>query len=205
MSSAFLLLFVAGIVTSAPQTPPIKPSAEAVRARDAIADIILLQSIVPLKLRASQIDRLLPLMKAAQEEAVRQLKLDDEALKTVEPFLTKLRTGAVSGTLPSADDEKKVADTNAEMEKRFAEARRKAVADLLAVSIAVLDETQKNEVQKQSDSLFGGKRVPKKYAANPSKAPRNEVEALALAAYVERVLLIDRAIPLFESLRATAR
>jgi len=204
MSSA-ILLSIAAVLFAAPQTPPIKPSPEAVRARDAIADIVLLQSLVPLKLRARQIDRLLPKMKAAQEEAIRQLKLDDDALKTVEPFLSKLRSNAVAGTLPSADDEKKVADTNAEMEKRFAEARRKAVADLVAESIAVLDETQKSEVQRQSDALFGGKRVPKKYAANPSKAPRNEVEALALAAYVERVLLIDRTIPLIESMRPSAR
>jgi len=199
------LFSLVALVAAVPQTPPIKPSPEAVKARDAIADIVLLQSIVPLKLRASQIDRLLPKMKAAQEEWVRQLKLDDDALRAVEPVVSKLRASAIAGTLPSADDEKRMSDTNAEREKRTVQVFRKAVADLVAETIAVFDETQKNEVQRQSDAQFGAKRVPKKYAANPSKAPRNEVEALALAAYVERVLLIDRTIPLFEAIRPTAK
>lgn len=196
------LLAVVGLLAGAPQPPVASP--EAVRARDAVADLILLQSIVPLKLTAAQIDRLLPKLKAAQTEYLALVRRDDAALKALEPTIVKMRDEAIGGKLPSADDEKKIADANKAAETRAAEARKKAVLEVLAETIAAFDEDQKAEVQRQSDALFGGKRVPRAFANNPSKAPKDQVEALALTAYIERVLLIDRTIAILEKMRAAA-
>lgn len=201
-----LLIPLAGILLGAPRTPAGPPTAspEAIRARDAVADIVLLQSLIPLKLTAEQIDRLLPTMKAAQEDYLKLVRRDDDALKALEPTLTRMRAEAIEGKLPSAEDEKKITDANKAAEARAAEARKKATLDLLAQTLAVFNDDQKAEVQRQSDALYGGKRVPRAFVNNPSKAPKDQVEALALSAYIERVLLIDRTIALLEKMRAAA-
>ena len=141
---------------------------------------------------------------AALSDKITVVRRDDDALKALEPTIVKMRDAAIQGKLPSAEDEKRVADANQAADTRAAEARKKATLDLLAETIASFTADQKAEVQRQSDALFGGKRVPRAFVNNPSKAPKDQVEALALSAYIERVLLIDRAIPLMEKMRAAA-
>jgi hypothetical protein len=53
---------------------------------------------------------------------------------------------------------------------------------------------------RQSEKAFGGKRVPKAFQSNPEKAPKDQVEALALIEFVKGVLLIDRTIVLMEAM-----
>ncbi|MFY7951080.1 MAG: hypothetical protein ACOVT5_01110 [Armatimonadaceae bacterium] len=178
-----------------------KPSAEAVRARDAVADIALLESIVPLKLRPSQIDALLVPMKSAHSAYLQLVAKDDEGLKTLEPFLTKLRDNAFRGKLPSRDDVKRWTDEDAASAKRGAEARAKAIDEIVAVLDKVLDDTQKEEVLRQSDAFFGARRVPKEFSKNPTKAPREKVIGLALSTYSQRVLVMERAIALLGKIK----
>lgn len=191
------------ILAGAPQTPPT-PAPHAVRARDARADLLLLQALVPLKLTAEQIERLLPPMRTAQTEYVRLVRQEEDGLKPLEPELVKARDEAIGGKLPGGDLEKKVLEADKASLGRAAEARKKATLDLLAVLLDALTAEQKAEIERQSEKVFGGKRVPREFAANPSKAPRDQVQALALSAYIERVLLIDRTIPLLEKLKAAA-
>ena len=192
--SAFLL--AAPVQDTAP-----KPSAEVVRARDAVADIALLESLIPLKLRPAQIEALLVPMKAAQQAYGQLVAKDEEGLKELEPFLTKLREEAFRGKLPSRDDVKRWVDMDNASAKRGAEARVKAVAAIVAAMDKTLDDTQKEEVLRQSDAFFGARRVPKEFAKSPTKAPRERVIGLALSAYAERVLVMERAIGLIGKIK----
>jgi hypothetical protein len=67
-----------------------------------------------------------------------------------------------------------------------------------------LTPTQKATVEEWSKQQFGGRRIPKKYEANPSKAPLEEVQALAIAALVERTLLFDRTLALLQQFKPVA-
>ena len=193
------------LVFAAPQTPP-PPAPHAVRARDARADLVLLQALVPLKLTAEQIDRLLPPMRAAQTEYLKLVRQEEDALKPLEPELTKARDEAIeAGKLPGAELEKKVQEVDKASLTRYSDARKKATIDLLTVLLDALNDDQKAEIERQSEKVFGGKRVPREFANNPSKAPKDQVQALALSAYIERVLLIDRTLPLMEKLKAAAK
>lgn len=193
-----VLAFCAPIQETAP-----KPSAEVVRAREAVADIALLESLVPLKLRAKQIDAVLGPMKAAQQTYRQLVAKDEQGLKDLEPFLTKLRDDAFRGKLPTKDDITKWTDVDAASVKRGVEARAKAVGEIVAVLDKVLDDTQREEILRQSDAFFGVRQVPKEFAKNPAKAPRERVIALALNAYAQRVLVMERAIALLDKLKAS--
>lgn len=196
------LLFLTLAFPTAPvQESAPKPSPEAVRARDAVADIALLESIMPLKLRPKQIDALLVPMKAAQSAYLQLVAKDDEGLKSLEPFLTKLRENAFRGKLPSRDDVKRWTDEESASVKRASDARGKAVDEIIAVLDKVLDDTQKEEVLRQSDGYFGARRVPKEFSKNPTKAPREKVIGLALSAYAQRVLVMERAIGLLGKIK----
>jgi hypothetical protein len=187
---------------AAPAPPAFTPSAYAVRARDARADLVLLQALVPLRLTESQIERLLPPIRAAQTEYVQLQRKDDEGLKALEAELTKARDAAIAGTLPDAALEKKVLAEDKASLTRLAESKKKVTLEVLTVLVEVLTADQKDEIERQSEKVFGGKRVPREFANNPSKAPKDQVQALALAAYIERVLLIDRTLPLLEKMKA---
>ena len=193
------------LVQVSQDAPPLKivPAAEAVRARDHIADMTLLQSLVPLQLMPKQIDQLLPILKETHSEYAKLVHKDEDALKALEPDLRAAREAAFEGKLPPTELEKRVGDANKAADARYSEARKKATLTLIAVLLDSFDEDQKAEIEKQSEKLFGGKRVPKQYAKTPDKAPKDQVQALALQAFIERVLLIDRTIPLLEKLKTT--
>lgn len=190
---------------TAPSQEPVKPTVfkphpDAVRARDMYADLRLLDSLVPLELTKDQITQLLVPMKAAQKEYEGLLKQADDAAKALADALTEARNAAIEGKKAPAELSKKIDDLGKATETRQVTAYQKSVEATLAVTLKVLTAPQKSELLRQSEKAFGGKRVPKAFQNNPEKAPKDQVEALALIEFVKGVLLIDRTIALLEAM-----
>lgn len=177
-----------------------KPNPDAVRARDMYADLRLLDSLLPLELTKDQIKQLLVPMKAAQKEYEGLLKQGDDAAKGLADALTEARNAAIEGKKAPAELSKKIDDLGKAAETRQVTAYQKSVESTLAVTLKVLTAPQKGDLLRQSEKAFGGKRVPKAFQSNPEKAPKDQVEALALIEFVKGVLLIDRTIVLMEAM-----
>ena len=190
-----------------PQQAPAVPTDTAKKAlavQEHIADLSLLQSLTPLKLTAPQIEKLLPILKKARERAVELNRQDDEALAALTGEVAKARAQAIAeGTFPETI-EKRIGETQRLSASRRLETTRKTVAEVLESLREFLTQPQKDEIEQQSEKYFGGKRVPKEYGKEPSKAPKSVVQDLAISAYIERVLLFDRSITLLELLKAAA-
>ena len=202
MLSVILPLTFAMIAPAQDTAKPtvFKPNPDAVRARDMYADLRLLDSLVPLELTKDQITQLLVPMKAAQKEYEGLLKQADDAAKGLADALTEARNAAIEGKKAPAELSKKIDDLGKAAETRQVTAYQKSVEATLAVTLKVLTAPQKSELLRQSEKAFGGKRVPKAFQNNPEKAPKDQVEALALIEFVKGVLLIDRTIILLEAM-----
>jgi hypothetical protein len=191
---------------SSPQPPaPTNSLKKALAVQEQIADLSLLQSLAPLKLTAEQANKILPVLKKARERAVELNRQDDEALIQLGPEVAKARTQAITESIVPDTIEKRVGETQRLAASRRLEATRKTVAELQEFLRDVFTPVQKDEIEKQSEKFFGGKRVPKEFAKDPNKAPKNVVQDLALAAYIERVLLFDRTIPLLELIKTAGK
>lgn len=186
--------------SGAPQ-PAATAQQKALAVQEQIADLTLLQSLTPLKLAPDQIEKLLPILKKARERAVELNRQDDEALVKLGPEVAKARTEAITqGSVPETI-EKRIGETQRLAASRRLETTRKTVAEALEALREIFTTSQKDEIERQSEKYFGGKRVPREYAKEPSKAPKAVVQDLAISAYIERVLLFDRTIPLLELLK----
>jgi hypothetical protein len=139
-------------------------------------------------------------MKAAQKEYEGLLKQGDDAAKGLADALTEARNAAIEGKKAPAELSKKIDDLGKAAETRQVTAYQKSVESTLAVTLKVLTAPQKGDLLRQSEKAFGGKRVPKAFQSNPEKAPKDQVEALALIEFVKGVLLIDRTIVLMEAM-----
>jgi hypothetical protein len=203
---SFLAFALLSSLAQAPAVaqPPADKAVPVQTVREQIADLVLLQSLVPLKLTAEQIDALLPPMKAASAAAAKLRKQDDDAVKGLATEIAKTHSAALTGTPIPEATEKLVLDADKASAERIADARKTALKEIFTALKTALDDSQKAEVERQSEKAFGGKRVPKQYQANPAKAPKEIVQDLALAAFAERILLFDRAIPLLEKLKMIA-
>ena len=188
-----------------PAPPPLALDKAAIAVQEQISDLALLQSLAPLKLTAAQIDKLLPSLKKARARAVELNRQDDEALARISPEVTKAREQALKGEGVPETIEKTVREVQRLAASRRLEATRTTVKDVLESFRELLTDSQKSEIEKQSEKLFGGKRVPKEYAKDPGKAPKEVVQDLALSAFIERVLLFDRAFTLLEKLKAAPK
>ncbi len=191
---------------SSQQKPPKPDLAKTVLVvQEQIADLGLLQALVPLKLTSPQIEKLLPVLKKARERAMELNRQDDEALAQLAPEVAKARAQTIAESAFPDSIEKRVGETQRLSAARRLEATRKTVAELVEFVHELLNESQRSEIERQSEKLYGGKRVPKEYAKDPNKAPKTVVQDLAIAAYTERVLLFDRAITLLELIKAAAK
>jgi hypothetical protein len=188
----------------APQQPPAptETAKKALAVQEQIADLSLLQSLAPLKLTPAQIEKLLPVLKKARERAVDLNRQDDEALVRLAPEVAKARTQALTENMVPDTIEKRVGETQRLAASRRLETTRKTVAEVLEFIRDVLTQTQKDEIEQQSEKFFGGKRVPKEFAKDPAKAPKTVIQDLAISAYIERVFLFDRAIILLELMKS---
>ncbi len=98
----------------------------------------------------------------------------------------------------------KLAGLDKEFATEIAVAKQKAISDILVVVKAQLTDDQKTNIEAQIEKFLGGKRVPKEYAKDPSKAPAGVVQDLALRAYIDRVLLDERTPDLLAKMKPAA-
>lgn len=202
------LLLVALCLIPAQETKPSPKAPElasaALKVQEELADLALLQSITPLKWTPQQLDKLIVALKKAQVTAREVTRQDNEALVKLADEIHKTRAETIAGAVVPEALETKVLEMRRQAATRSATTTRKTVLELLAVLRELLTDTQKSEMERLSEKFYGGKRVPKEYAKKPADAPKEVVQDLAISAYIETVLLFDRAIPLLEAMKAAA-
>jgi hypothetical protein len=165
-----------------------------------IRDLSVLHALLPLKLTKAQIDSLItPLREIAKDDDARR-KEDAAALAGLADDVAKARTAALNGEPPAKELEDKVAGRGKDAAARLASTRKAAILKLWP-AVTALTDAQKDEIEAQSRAFYGGRRVPAQYQKDPSKAPKAEVQALALKAFIEGVLLDDRALGVLEKLK----
>ncbi len=202
---AFFALALPAFAQAPPATVPSLPPPDVQKVMGEIADLDLLKVLQPLKLTKDQREKLLvPLREAVKVGAARR-KEDYDGLRALGAEIAKARTEAINGASIPADLEAKVTKTVIASDERANAARKQAVASIGAVANDILTSEQKDAMEKLVGKALGGKRlVPAKYRANPNSAPKAEVQALALAFYVEQVLLNERAVDLLTQMKDTA-
>jgi hypothetical protein len=198
--------FLVALCLLVPQPPAAPaPNKAALTVQEQLVELSLLQSLAPLKLTPEQIGKLLPALKKARESAIELNKQDDEDLVRIGPEVSKARAQAIAGGSLPDTIEKRVLEMQRLAASRRLETTRKTVKAILEPFRELLTESQKSEIEKQSETFYGGKRVPKEYAKDPSKAPKDVVQELAISAYIERTLLFDKAIVLLELMKAAPK
>jgi len=180
--------------TSAPT-----PSVESLQtASQALNDMELVRPVLDLRLTRSQIDSLLAALKETRALSVAVKQQDEDALKLLAPDILTAHDALFKGGTVPADFDKKMAAAQKASAERFEAARVKALKRLLTTLNDSLTPAQKDAAEAWSVQFFGGRRIPKKYQANPSAAPKEEVQAMALAALIEQALMNDRAYGLMQ-------
>jgi len=159
-----------------------------------INDLGLLRALQPVKLAAAQLTPLLTLLRKLEDEARSGYKKDDDALRALAAEVDKARTSALSGTPIPAELETKVAALSKAAEERVKKVRTDAVLRLLAVVKETFTPEQQKAMASQTEKVLGGKRVPREFAANPSKAPAQVVQDLAVAYFIEMIFLNERSV-----------
>ncbi len=185
----------------APTAPAPVALSEIDRMNQSLSDLELLRPLLPLNLTQKQIDSIVTEMKAIATEWREVKKQDDAALKALGPDIEKAHAAALTGTPIPKEFDAKVVEAQKAAAVRYNDARLKAMKRLLLALNDSLTAGQKASVEAWSVQVFGGRRIPKQYQSNPSKAPKEEVQALAIAALIERTLLLDRTLTLLQQFK----
>lgn len=174
-------------------TPPVPADVQATL--NQIGDLDLLKALLPLKLYEEQRVKILEILREVASSGAEKRRQDFEAVRAVAAAIEKSHKGALSeGEAIPAEVEQIVLKLLADSEKRFNEQKRSALERVYTVLRPLLNAPQMDSVEAQAERMQGGRRVPREYASNPSKAPREKVQDLALATFIERILLPERAI-----------
>jgi hypothetical protein len=201
---AVALSFIFPTAVFALQPPATVPPADVQKVLSDIGDLDLLKALVPLRLTAVQIEKLqVPLKAIAADNAARR-KTDYDALKGISADLAKAREASLNGEPVSQDVENKILLTLNAADDRFAKAKQAAIDRVFAVVKDTFSSDQKDEMERQVGKMLGGKRlIPKEYANDPKKAPKDAVQDLAVQLFVERILIADRISDLLTQLKPT--
>jgi hypothetical protein len=187
-----LLSFILWHPTVKAQSVPTPP-ADVQKVVSEIGDLDLLKALVPLRLTASQIEKLqVPLKEIAADNEARR-KADYEALRGIATDIKNARDAALKGDTVSKEVENRVLQVFSAADDRFAKSKKQAIDKIFTVVKESWTSDQKDEVERQIGKLLGGKRlIPKEYRNDPKKAPKDAVQDLALQMYIERILIADR-------------
>ena len=158
-----------------------------------INDLGLLRALLPLKLTAPEISALKDVFAKLIEEDKARVRQDEDGLRALAADVEQARTAALAGEPISTELEARVAATAKAAQDRERTARNRAIQRVLAVVKQSFTPEQQKQMAAQSMKVPGGKRVPREYAPNPEKAPPSVVQDLAVAFFIEKVLLNDRA------------
>jgi hypothetical protein len=118
--------------------------------------------------------------------------------------VAKARAEALAGTPVPPELEARVAATAKAAEARRKKARTAAIGRILGALKAGLTSEQVAGIAARAEKVLGGKLVPPQYRQTPDKAPKEAVQDLAVAYFVEQVLLNDRAIDVVSQMKPTA-
>ncbi len=179
------------------ENAPVAPG-EIERMNQSLSDLELLRPLLPLNLTQKQVDDLVATMKGIAAQWAEIKKQDDAALRALGPDIAKVHAGVLTGTAIPKEFDAKIVEAQKAAAKRYNDARLDGLKRLVIHLNSSLTPTQKQAVEEWSKVQFGGRRIPKKYQSEPSKAPVEEVQALAIAALVERTLLFDRTLALLQ-------
>jgi hypothetical protein len=182
--------------TDAPKPDPI-----AQKALSDIADLNLLKLLQSLKLTVRNIDKLLVPMREASVAAVKLDKEDSDALKKLAPTITTAREAMLSGKGIGRENQEKIDEIFDESTVRRAKARTAAEDSVVAVFKNELSKEQLEEIDKMGEKLLGFKPVPKQYAGNPNKVPKEVISDILQRVYIRQVFLLDKTIVLLESMK----
>jgi hypothetical protein len=203
------ILAVRPAAASDPPAPAVDPSgapaipADVQKVLTQIGDLNLLKIIAPLQLTPDQIDKLLVPMHAIAAEGEAKRKMDYEALRALADDVAKARTEALTGAAVPDEVDRKVVKASGASEDRYNAAKKDAIARIFAVAKESLTPTQKDQVEAQVTQMLGGRRlIPREYRDRPSQAPKEAVRDLALSAFVERVLILDRTAVLLSEMKS---
>lgn len=164
-------------------------------------DLNLLSSLVPVKWTAAQKEKVVTSLKEIWATDAERRKKDEEVLFGLGPEAREARSAALAGTPLSEELTATIAEAVKSGEARAVQAKRQAVGKLLPLLKENLTSSQKDEIERQIVAFYGGRRIPPEYKKDPTKAPKEAVQDLALIAYIERVLLDDATLPLLEKLK----
>lgn len=166
-----------------------------------INDLGLLKALQPLRLTEDQITKLLAVMRAVAETGRARAKQEEAVVRAFAADVARAHADALAGAEIPVELEKRVETAGKEATERQRQAKNAAVGRILAVAKAVLTPAQRDQIEAQSRKAFGGRIVPREYRDNPSKAPREAVLDLATGAFIDRVLLNDRAIEVLSRMK----
>lgn len=200
------LVFAAAASNARAQTPAPAPPAPVVgvptpadvqKTLTDIGDLSLLRALLPVKLQAAQIDKILPALQTIRGEGATRRKSDETALRALSAEVAKARDAAIAQSTPvPPDTEAKIVKVFDEADKRFADAKKNALDRITPILQVSLSSEQRSTIKTYvEDKMLGGK----KFAP---KAKPDAVENAALEIYAERILLDERSIEVLTRLRA---
>ena len=204
--SVGMLLAPAHAAPAPAQDPPPQPAAVAPAGNAAailmnINDLGLLKALQPVKLTGEQVTALVPVLREVADQGKALLRQDEEALRAIATDVEKARSAALAGTPVPADLEARVEATAKAAEARRKKARTAAVGRIVGALKTGLTPEQLTGIAARVEKVLGGKLVPPQYKQTPSKAPREAVQDLAVAYFVEQVLLNERAVDVVSQMK----
>ena len=190
--------------SSAGSAPRLNKNADVGVVLGTINDLGLLRALQPVKLTPAQLNPLLALLRTLEDEARAGYKKDDDALRAVAAEVEKARAAALTGAPIPAELEARVAALAKAAEERVKKVRNDAVLRLLVVIKETFTPEQQKAMASQTEKVLGGKRVPREFAANPSKAPPQVVQDLAVAYFIEKIFLNERSVLVLSQMKPVA-
>lgn len=169
-----------------------------------INDLGLLRALLPLKLTAPEINALKDVFAKIVAEEKARIRQDEDGLRTVAADVERTRTLALAGEPIPAELEARVAAIARAAQNRERLAKNSAIQRVLVVVKQSFTPEQQKQMADQAMKVPGGKRVPREYALAPEKAPASVVQDLAVAFFIEKVLLNDRAPQVIGALKPAA-
>jgi hypothetical protein len=185
-----------------PPSAPALPPADVQATMEKIGDLDLLKAILPLKLTEEQRSKLHDTLKEIVTVGKEKRKEDYVAIRALAEEVDKARTAALeNGTPISTELEAKIIKSFGDSQKRFDAHKRESLQKVFALLKPLLSAEQMDTIDKYTEKTLGGKRVPREYANNPSSAPKDKVQDIALATYIERILLLDQTVGILARLK----
>ncbi len=207
--AGFVVAAVASAQVPAPKPPP-QPAVDGSRGADLsviianINDLGLLHALLPLKLTAPEISALKDVFAKIIVDDKTRLQQDADGLRALAAGVERTRTLALAGEPIPAELEARVAAAAKAAQNRERTTRSSAIQRVLVVVKQTFTPEQQKQMADQAMKVPGGKRVPREYALAPKKAPASMVQDLAVAFFIEKVLLNDRAPQVINALKPAA-